>query len=79
MAKKKENKGSFEASLKRLEQIVDELENGEITLERALDMYEEGVELSKFCVERLSQAELKLKKLSKDIEGAFKLTDMENS
>jgi exodeoxyribonuclease VII small subunit len=79
MAKKKENKGSFEASLKRLEQIVDELENGEITLERALDIYEEGVELSKFCVERLSQAELKLKKLSKDIEGAFKLTDMENS
>jgi len=78
MTKKKDTKGSFEASLKRLEQIVEELESGEVTLDKALEMYEEGVELSKFCIEKLNQAEVKLKKLSKDVQGSFELSDLEN-
>lgn len=78
MTKKKDTIGSFEASLKRLEQIVEELENGEVTLDKALEMYEEGVELSKFCIERLTQAEMKLKKLSKDVQGSLELSDMES-
>jgi exodeoxyribonuclease VII small subunit len=76
MTKKKETK-SFEESLKRLEQIVEQLESGEVTLDRALEMYEEGVELSKFCIDRLTDAELKLRKLSKDVDGKFHLEDME--
>ena len=72
---KKESKHSFEQSLKRLERIVEQLEEGEITLDEALKMYEEGIELSKSCIEKLTQAELRLKKLSKDINGNFSIID----
>jgi exodeoxyribonuclease VII small subunit len=70
---KKESKQSFEHSLKRLEQIVEELEQGDVPLDDALKMYEEGIDLSKACIDKLTQAELRLKKLSKDMEGNFHL------
>lgn len=73
--KEKEQKHTFEQSLKRLEQIVEELEQGDVPLDDALQMYEEGIELSKACVEKLTQAELRLKKLSKDMEGSFHLVE----
>ncbi|MBI5475023.1 MAG: exodeoxyribonuclease VII small subunit [Ignavibacteriae bacterium] len=76
MSAKKENKPTFEQSLRRLEQIVDELEQGTVPLDEALKMYEEGLELSKTCVARLSQAEMRVKKLSKDMEGNFHLTEL---
>ena len=66
---------SFEQSLRRLEQIVDELEQGEVPLDDALKMYEEGIELSKACVEKLTQAELRIKKLSKDMRGSFQIVE----
>ncbi len=75
--KKEHQKNSFEHSLKRLERIVETLEQGEVSLEEAIKMYEEGIELSKFCLEKLTQAQLKLKKLSKDVNGSFLLSDME--
>ncbi|MEK7249222.1 MAG: exodeoxyribonuclease VII small subunit [Bacteroidota bacterium] len=75
--KEKDSKHTFEQSLKRLEQIVEELEQGEVPLDDALKMYEEGIELSKACVEKLTQAELRLKKLSKDMEGSFHLIEEE--
>lgn len=67
--------GSFERQLKRLEEIVEILEQGEVTLDEAVKMYEEGVHISKQCLEKLTQAELKLKRLSKDINGNFELFD----
>ena len=67
--------GHFEESLKRLEQIVESLEKGTVTLEESLKMYEEGIALSKNCLEQLATAELKLKKLRKDIDGALELSD----
>lgn len=67
--KEKETKGSFEESLKRLEKIVEDLESGEVPLDDALKMYEEGITLSQACIEKLSAAEAKLKKLSKDMKG----------
>ncbi len=73
--REKDSKHTFEQSLKRLEQIVEELEQGEVPLDDALKMYEEGIELSKACVEKLTQAELRLKKLSKDMEGSFHLIE----
>lgn len=66
---------SFEESLKRLEAIVDALERGDVPLDDALRLYEEGIALSKACAERLSKAELTLKRLQKDMEGQFSLTD----
>ncbi|MCI0707487.1 MAG: exodeoxyribonuclease VII small subunit [Ignavibacteriae bacterium] len=76
--KSSENGQSFEASLKRLEQIVESLESGEVPLDKAVELYEEGVQLSKFCGEKLRDTELRLKKLSKDAEGNFEVSDLES-
>ncbi len=69
---------SFEASLKRLETIVESLESGGVPLEKAMELYEEGIELSKYCGEKLRATELRLKKLGKDTNGKFELTDVES-
>ncbi|MBI1807283.1 MAG: exodeoxyribonuclease VII small subunit [Ignavibacteria bacterium] len=71
----KQSGGNFERSLKRLEEIIETLERGEVSLDEVMKMYEEGVHLSKACLEQLTQAELKLKRLSKDINGNFRLID----
>ncbi|OLD77628.1 MAG: exodeoxyribonuclease VII small subunit [Ignavibacteria bacterium 13_1_40CM_2_61_4] len=72
MAAKEEG---FEYSLKRLQQIVETLEEGAVSLEDVMKMYEEGVELSKRCLMQLQQVELRLKKLSKEMNGRFQLSD----
>jgi exodeoxyribonuclease VII small subunit len=75
MATKKPVKGSLESSLKRLEEIVETLERGETPLEDAVSLYEEGIQISKGCAEKLKVAELKIKKLSKEIDGQFSLNE----
>ena len=65
----------FEHSLKRLQQIVETLEEGSVSLEDVMKIYEEGVELSKQCLTQLQQVELRLKKLSKEMNGRFQLSD----
>jgi exodeoxyribonuclease VII small subunit len=54
---------NFETSLKKLEKIIEKLEDGEISLEDSVKSFEEGIELVKECQKQLSQAELKVKKL----------------
>lgn len=51
---------SFEQALARLEQIVEELDSGELPLDETLARFEEGMALKRFCAERLSQAEAKV-------------------
>lgn len=70
-----EEGGSFERSFRRLEEIVETIERGEMNLDEVMKMYEEGIRLSRVCLEHLSQAEVKLKRLTKDIEGNFELFD----
>jgi exodeoxyribonuclease VII small subunit len=77
MSAKKNPRQTFEESLKRLEAIVERLEQGETPLDEAIELYEEGIELSKFCGEKLKTVELKLKKLSKNLNGEFEITDLE--
>ena len=55
----------FEDCLQRLEKIVDELERGEIALEQALNLFEEGVQLSNNCRKELEDAEGKVEILLK--------------
>jgi len=55
----------FEDCLQRLEQIVDELEKGNVPLEQALKLFEEGVQLSAACRKELEQAEGKVEILLK--------------
>lgn len=71
----KKGSGSFEQLLKRLEKIVETLEQGNVPLDEALKMYEEGVILSRQCMDKLNQAELKLKRLTKDVNGNFELLE----
>ena len=60
---------SFESSLEALEQIVRQLEQGELPLERSLELFEQGIRLSKECQERLSQAERRIEILLRDNQG----------
>jgi len=75
MTAKKAVKNSLESSLRRLEEIVETLERGETPLDDAVILYEEGVQISKVCAEKLKAAELKIKKLSKEIDGQFTLNE----
>ncbi|MBP8976923.1 MAG: exodeoxyribonuclease VII small subunit [Bacteroidetes bacterium] len=72
---KKAVQGSLEQSLKRLEEIVGILEGGEIPLDESLDLFEEGILLSKKCSEKLKKAELRIEKLIKNLDGQFELRD----
>ncbi|MAH89493.1 MAG: exodeoxyribonuclease VII small subunit [Pelagibacterales bacterium] len=56
MSEKKENI-SFEDALKDLEKIVDELNNGDMELEKAITAYEKGIKLKNICEERLKNAQ----------------------
>lgn len=71
------SKGSFEESLHRLEEIVNQLERGDVPLEDSLRLYEEGIRLSRTCAERLGKAETTLQRLSRDLNGKLTLTDDE--
>ncbi len=53
----------FEAALERLEGVVDRLEDGELELEASLEVFEEGVALSKHCAARLEDAERRVEQL----------------
>jgi exodeoxyribonuclease VII small subunit len=60
---------TFESSLEELERIVRQLEQGELTLEKSLELFEQGVKLSRDCQERLSQAERRIEILMRDNQG----------
>ena len=60
---------TFEKAMKKLEQIVRELESGDQPLEKAIKTFEEGVQLSKFCSEKLDETEQKVTLLLKDQTG----------
>ena len=63
----------FEDALKRLEEIVQKLEEGSLTLERSLELFEEGVKLSRFCSKRLEEAHTKIEVLMKNPDGKSEL------
>ena len=59
----------FEDALKRLEEIVDALEKGDIPLEKSLKIFEEGVRLSRLCNKMLDKAEKKVEILMRNDSG----------
>jgi exodeoxyribonuclease VII small subunit len=69
---------SFEEAINQLEKVVTELEEGELSLEEALKKFEEGIELSRFCTQKLTQAEEKVKKLVKTAKGEFKTEPLDD-
>ena len=62
-------KKTFEQSLKQLEEIVAELESGDLSLEAAIKKFEEGMELSRFCTHKLEETERRVTILMKDSGG----------
>jgi len=67
----------FEDALKRLEEIVDTLDKGDISLEKSLKIFEEGVRLSRLCNKMLDKAEKKVEILMRDEKGGFEAKPFE--
>ena len=67
----------FETALKKLESIVQNLENGELSLEQALKQYEEGVKMADVCTKRLTEAQKRVEVLIKSGAGKFKTESFE--
>ena len=59
-------KQTFEKAMEKLEKIVQELESADLPLEKAIKKFEEGVQLSKFCSEKLDETEKRITILLKD-------------
>ena len=72
MTKTKKENQSIEQSLSKLENILEELENGELELDQALQKFEEGIKLSRQCQKTLEEAEMKIKIL---MDGDLKDTN----
>ena len=65
-------KERFEDALNKLEKIVSKLEEGDIPLEESLKLFEEGIRLSRFCNQKLDEAEKKVEILLKGKDGILK-------
>ena len=65
MPAKKSTAPDFETAMKELEQIVESMENNQLTLEESLKQFERGVELSHICQSNLKKAEQKVEQLVK--------------
>lgn len=70
-------KVTFDSALKRLEEIVDLLEAGQLSLEESLKVFEEGVKMSLYCQEELQKTDGKVSLLIKKMNGSMELADFE--
>jgi exodeoxyribonuclease VII small subunit len=68
----------FEVALEDLEQVVEQLESGELSLEDSLAAFEKGVGLVKYCNQKLNEVEKKVELLVKDKEGKLQLKPFED-
>ena len=69
MATKKNQ--TFEQSLEKLEEIIAQLEGGDLALDQAFKYYKEGMDLSLFCSNELKKVEKEVLEIQKDREGEF--------
>jgi exodeoxyribonuclease VII small subunit len=65
------SKERFEDTFKKLETIVTKLENGDLSLEESMKLFEEGTRLSKICSQRLNEVQKKVEILLKCEDGGF--------
>jgi len=72
-------KEKFEDALNKLEKIVSKLEEGDIPLEESLKLFEEGIRLSRFCNQKLDEAEKKVEILLKGKDGLLKAQPFDRS
>ena len=74
---KKDKQIEFEEAFKRLEDIVNKMESGDLSLEESMTLFEEGIKLTETCKSRLEAAEQKIQLLTKDSDGNLALEDMD--
>ena len=74
-----EKNKDFESSLKKLEEIVTELEAGDLPLEKSIKAFEDGIKLTRHCQKLLTEAELKIKKLVDSDDGSFDLESFDEN
>ena len=77
MEKNKISELSFEEAIKDLQKIVEELENGNVELEKSIELYERGAKLRMHCEDKLRVAEKKITEISleKDAKVSLKNDD----
>ena len=78
MARKDFSNKNFESAMEEIEQVVEQIESGELSLEESLAAYEKGVGLVKFCYQKLNEVEKRIEVLVKDKEGKLQLKVFEN-
>ncbi len=71
-------KPTLEDAMEELAQLVKQLEDDQLPLEKALDLFEQGIKLSKYCHKCLDEAEKKIKILTADDKGEPLITDWDN-
>jgi len=67
---------NLENALHTLEETVEKMEAGDLSLEKTLELFEKGISLTKTCQKTLTEAEQKVKQLMQD-KGQYNLTDYE--
>ena len=65
----KKNPQTFESALERIEQVAARMESGDLPLEELVQVYEEGLNLIRFCSERLEEAEKRLQTITRNAAG----------
>lgn len=68
---------TFEEALKQMEDIVNKLEEGELPLNRSLEMFEEGIKLYRYCVSKMEEVEGKVSVILRNDEDEIRKIDME--
>ncbi len=77
MSKAKKETATFEDSMKRLDEIVEQLEEDKLPLDRMIALYEEGVGLARACGEKLEAAEQKVRLIAKKAGGGVALEEFD--
>ncbi|UCC64232.1 MAG: exodeoxyribonuclease VII small subunit [Anaerolineae bacterium] len=73
----KDNELTFEAAFQELEETIQRLEDGELTLDEAIALFERGQALARLCDEKLEQAELRVSQLLPEVGGGYRQVPFE--
>ncbi len=73
-----QEKPTFEEALKRLEHIVERMEQGDLPLDESLVLFQEGIELSRICTRQLNAADEQVRKLVRVENGRFVIEPFES-
>lgn len=74
----KSKEPNFEEALEHLETIVENLEGGEMGLDQALKLYEEGISTAQACMKRLEEAKKRIQILTRNSKGELNLEDVKS-